>query len=116
VPREADIAAHVENEGCVNKLAQFFPRAYPVHIQVKVLASRLGARRFVETAVVEFATSTEALFASTLPVEFNDHVRIEESDGSLIAEASVVAVQYHQNRKAVAVRFLTAPRHWILKP
>lgn len=116
MPREAGIASDVENEGCVSKLAQFFPRAYPVQIQVKVLAPRLGARKFVETTVVEFATSTEALFASTLPVEFNDHVRVEEIDGSLIAEASVVAVQYHQDRKAVAVRFLTSPRHWILKP
>lgn len=116
MPREAGVASDVHTEGCVDKLAQFFPRACPVRIQVKVLAPHLGARRLVETTVVEFATSREALFASTLPLEFDDHVGLEEMDGSLIAEASVVAVQYHHNRKAVAVRFLTSPRHWILKP
>ncbi|HXN23290.1 MAG TPA: hypothetical protein VOA41_11175 [Candidatus Dormibacteraeota bacterium] len=116
MPREGGLTEDVASESCVEKLAQFFPRARPVRIQVKVLAPGLGARRFVETSVVEFATSKEALFASTLPLEFDDHVRVEEIDGALIAEASVVAVQYHQSRKAVAVRFLTAPRHWILEP
>lgn len=116
MPGEAGIDSNVASEGCVDKLAQFFPRACPVAIQVKVLASRVGVRKLVETTVVEFATLMEALFASTLPLEFSDQVRMEEIDGSLIAEASVVAVQYHQNRKAVAVRFLTVPRHWILNP
>ncbi len=116
MPRQVCVASDVETESCVHKLAQFFPHACPVRIQVKVLAPRLGARRFVESTVVEFATSAEALFVSTLPLEFDDHVRLQEIDGSLIAEASVVAVQYHQNRKAVAVRFLASPRHWILKP
>jgi hypothetical protein len=116
VPREAGIVSDVASKDCVDKLAQFFPSACPVRIQVKLLAARVGARRFVETTVVEFATSREALFASTLPLEFDDHVRVEEIDGALIAEASVVAVQYHQNRKAVAVRFMTPPRHWILRP
>lgn len=116
MPRQSGVAADVASESCVEKLAQFFSRACPVRIQIKVLATRLGARKFVETTVVEFATPKEALFASTLPLEFDDRVRIEEIDGGLIGEASVVAVQYHENRKAVAVRFLTAPRHWILEP
>lgn len=114
--RDAVVVSDVGSESCVEKLAQFFPHACPVRIQVKLVAPRLGARTIVETTVVEFATSTEALFSSTLPFEFDDHVRVQEIDGSLIAEATVIAVQYHQNRKAVAVRFVTSPRHWVLQP
>lgn len=115
MPREAGLVTDVRSESCVDKLAQFFPQACPVRIQVKLMAPRLGARTFVETTVVEYATPTEALFTSTLPFEFDDRLRVQEIDGALIAEAAVVAVQYHQNRKAVAVRFLTTPRHWVLK-
>jgi len=56
------------------------------------------------------------LFASTLPLEFEDRVRILNSDGSLDAGAKVVAVRYHDGRKAVATRFVGDVGNWIIKP
>jgi hypothetical protein len=49
------------------------------------------------------------------PLEFADRVLIESNDGSLHAEASVVAVQYHPERTAIAVRFLKHVPNWIVK-
>jgi hypothetical protein len=51
-----------------------------------------------------------------LPLEFEDHVRVSNSDGSLDARATVVAVRYHDGRKAVAARFLAEVGNWIIKP
>jgi hypothetical protein len=69
-----------------------------------------------EQTVIEFGTRQEVLFASTLPLEFEDHVRIVNSDGSLDARATVVAVRYHQGHKAVATRFEGEVQNWIIKP
>jgi len=52
------------------------------------------------------ARTREVLFAVDRPLEFADRVLVESTDGSLHAEASVVAVQYHPERTVVAVRFL----------
>ena len=56
------------------------------------------------------------LFASALPLDFDDHVRLRNSDGSLDAEASVVAVQFGEGGTAVAVRFTTDVPNWIIQP
>jgi hypothetical protein len=69
-----------------------------------------------EATVIEFGTPTEVLFASALPLEFAETLRLQNSDGSLDTEASVVAVQYHNGRTAVAARFTRNVPHWIVKP
>ena len=102
-------------ENCVSKLAQFFPQATPVRIPVQVVAPRPGGNSISEGTVIEFGTPSEALFMSTLPLEFDDHIRMLERNGDLVAEAAVVAVQYHDGRKAVAVRFLSSPRRWMME-
>jgi hypothetical protein len=108
--------AHLSgSESCVAKLAEFFPQAAPVRIPVQVVAPKPGGRSISEGTVIEFGTPSEALFASTLPLEFDDRIRLLEQNGDLVAEAAVVAVQYHDGRKAVAVRFLSAPRRWMMK-
>lgn len=66
--------------------------------------------------MIEFGTTQEVLFASTLPLEFEDRLRLLNSDGSLDARATVVAVRYHQGRKAVAARFVDDVQNWIIKP
>jgi len=66
--------------------------------------------------VIEFGTPNEVLFASTLPLEFEDRIRLLNSDGSLDARATVVAVRYHGGRKAVAARFVGQVENWIIKP
>ena len=92
-----------------------FPEATAVRIPVRVTALRGNARALAERTVIEFGTAHEVLFDSVLPLEFEDHVQIENSDSSLRAEATVVAVQYDGRRKAVAARFLREVSNWIIK-
>lgn len=107
-PRQAD-------ESLVGRLAQFFPEATAVRIPVHVTGSDAQGHSFSEHTLIEFGTPSEVLFASSLPLEFDDRVRLENSDASLSAEAAVVAVQYHNGKVAVAVRFLREIPNWIIK-
>ncbi|MFY9530996.1 MAG: hypothetical protein WBC04_16415 [Candidatus Acidiferrales bacterium] len=113
--RDAGVVCFPAREISVAKLAQLFPDASPVRIPVQVTTLRDGAEKLKESTLIEFGTPMEILFASTLPLEFDDKVRVKNSDGSLEAEASVVAVQYHDGRKAVAARFLAEVGNWIIK-
>ncbi len=70
---------------------------------------------FFQNTVIEFGTPREVLFMVDRPLEFADRVLVESTDGSLHAEASVVAVQYHPERTAVAARFLKHVPNWIVK-
>ena len=96
-------------------LAALFPEATAVRIPVRVTALRGNARPLAERTVIEYGTAREVLFDSVLPLEFEDRVQIENSDSSLRAEATVVAVQYDGRRKAIAARFLTEVSNWIIK-
>ena len=69
-----------------------------------------------ESTVIEYGTSREVLFAAGIPLEFADRVRVQNSDGSLDTEASVVAVQYGSGRTAVGARFTQKVENWIVKP
>ena len=95
-------------------LAQFFPEASPVRIPVRVTGLKQGVALSEET-VIEFGTADEALFASSLPLEFEDGLKLENTDGSLSAEATVVAVQYQQGRTAIAARFVRHIANWIIQ-
>jgi hypothetical protein len=48
-------------------------------------------------------------------LEFADRVLVESNDGTLHAEACVVAVQYHPRQTVVAARFLKDVPNWIVK-
>jgi hypothetical protein len=107
----------------VADLARFFPEATPVRIPVQFTrtadtteGNRLRTLCAQESTIIEFGTSREVLFACATPLEFADVVHLRNSDGSLDAEASVVAVQYHPGATSVAARFLTAVPNWIVKP
>jgi len=113
--RETRSALISEEESCVEKLAQLIPHAIAVRIPVQVTALRAGGQNLKESTLIEFGSPTEVIFASTLPLEFNDRVRLQDSDGSLHVEALVVAVQYGEGRRAVAARFVAAVRNWIIK-
>jgi len=67
-----------------------------------------------EATVIEFGASEHAIFLSTLPLEFDDRVRLVETREGRQAEAIVVAVQYHDGRKAVAVKFLQGAYNWMI--
>jgi hypothetical protein len=133
VPNQA--AARALEPDIVSRLARFFPEATPVRIPIKL--SRTQSRDngngnsnsngngdptarehenvFFQNTVIEFGTAHEVLFVLDRPLQFADRVLVESNDGSLHAEAFVVAVQYHLERTAVAVRFLKNVPNWIVK-
>jgi hypothetical protein len=110
------VASVLTDQTCVEKLAELFPSASPVRIPVRVTTVSTGRRRLQEQTVIEFGTAQEVLFSSTLPLEFEDRVRLVNSDGSLDARATVVAVRYHGGAKAAAARFVGEVANWIIKP
>jgi hypothetical protein len=113
--RQSAIAS-ADDQTCVAKLAHLFPSASPVRLPVRVITMGTGRQSLQEQTVIEFGTSQEVLFSSTLPLEFEDRVRLTNSDGSLDASAKVVAVRYHDGAKAVAARFVGQVENWIIKP
>ena len=62
---------------------------------------------------MEFGTEEYAIFLSKLALEFDDRVRVVRDGGGRPAEAAVIALQYHEGRKAVAVRFLDRTCEWM---
>jgi hypothetical protein len=135
VPNQA--IARASQAEIVGRLARFFPEATPVRIPVTLSRTHYNQngtscgsgdnhgpcnvgehnqeKVFFQNTVIEFGTPHEVLFAVDRPLEFADHVFLEATDGSLSAEASVVAVQYHPERTVVAARFLENVPNWIVK-
>ena len=116
--QEATATARTANSN-VAGLARFFPEATPMRIPVQFVRTGVEPSSFPssfdENTVIEFGTSREVLFACSVPLEFADIVRLRNCDGSLDAEASVVAVQYHPGKTIVAARFLREVPNWIVK-
>jgi len=134
VPNQA--TARALEPDIVSRLARFFPEAIPMRIPIRLsrtqsngngkggsgngdLTSREHGSEsenvFFQETVIEFGTPRDVLFVLDRPLEFADRVLVESNDGSLRAEAFVVAVQYHLERTAVAVRFLKNVPNWIVK-
>jgi hypothetical protein len=116
VRRSSEATVTESEQDCAEKLARFFPHASRVRIPVQVMALRAGSTKLREATVLEFGAAEHAIFLSTLPLEFDDRVRIERDRNGCTADAAVVAVQYHEGRKAVAVRFLQGPCAWVTQP
>lgn len=115
MPKAATARIRSSSESSTSKLAKFFPDATPVRIPVRLTRIASESNTYSESTVIEFGTASEVLFASTLPLEFADILRLQNSDGTLDAEARVVAVQYNGDRKAVAARFTQPVTNWIVK-
>lgn len=116
VRQSGEVTLIASEQGCAEQLARFFPGANRVRVPVQVTALRAGAARLREATFVEFSGAEHAIFLSTLPLEFHDRVRIERERSAGAADASVVAVQYYEGRKAVAVRFLQGSCAWVTQP
>ena len=115
--RSTETAVSEHELGCAEQLARFFPGAAAVRVPVQVTALRGGRARLREATVLEFGGTQHAIFLSTLPLEFEDRVRLErDSNGAAVADATVVAVQYHEGRKAVAVKFTQGLCDWVTQP
>jgi len=141
VPNQA--TARALEPDIVSRLARFFPDATPVRIPIKLSRTQssnngngngngnananangngdqtaheqASENVFFQDTVIEFGTPQEVLFVLDRPLQFADRVLVESNDGTLHAEAFVVAVQYHLERTAVAVRFLKHVPNWIVK-
>jgi hypothetical protein len=115
VGKSGTSALVANDKGCAEQLARFFPQARAVRIPVQVTSARGGATNLREATIVEFSSAHHAIFLSTLPLEFGDRVRLEARPQGYQTEASVDAVQYHEGRKAVAVRFFQGPCDWVVR-
>src|SRR4029077_8130006 len=134
VPNQA--TARALEPDIVSRLARFFPEAIPMRIPIRLsrtqsngngkggsgngdLTSREHGSEsenvFFQETVIEFGTPRDVLFVLDRPLEFADRVLVESNDGSLRRDTFVVAVQYHLERTAVAVRFLKNVPNWIVK-
>ncbi len=115
VAHDGRLASENAGEKFVAKLAQFFPGASPVRVPVQITGGEIGGVSLTENTVIEYGTAKEVLFASSLPLEFADQLRLRNADGSLEADVYVVALQYHSGRTAVAARFAHEVANWIVK-
>jgi hypothetical protein len=106
------MALPVAEAECVEQLAQFFPLTKRIHMAAEVTALRAGGKKLHEKVIVEFGGEDHAIFRSALPIEFDDHVTLATLNGRTEAEATVIAVQYHEGCKAVAVRIASGARAW----
>ena len=96
----------------VSQLAQFFPTATPVRLPVNIIAETGESER----TMIEFGTSREVLFASKLPLEFGQRVRVRNLDASLDIEACIVAMRLQRDHTVFAARFTHEVANWIVKP
>jgi hypothetical protein len=105
-----------DERDCSEQLARFFPKLSPVRIPVRVTPLRSRQVCPQEATVVEFGNEDYAIFLSKLALEFDDKVRLVRDGGGRPVEATVIALQYHDGRKAVAVRFSERPCDWMMRP
>ena len=121
-----DQANHVEKRGitklqraasvCTDRLARFFPEVESVEVRALLTPLRGAAGTVCESVLVEFASAEKAIFQSSLPLEFNDRVQLTQANGSRKVEGTVIAVQYHEGQKAVAVQFVNGQSAWVNQP
>jgi hypothetical protein len=116
VKRSAGVALPEQEQGCAEQLARFFPQTSAVHVPIRVTALRAGSTNLREAATIEFGSAGLAIFLSALPLEFDDRVQLERDRKGRAVEATVIAVQYHEGRKAVAVKFTKGPCDWVTQP
>jgi hypothetical protein len=116
LPSQAVSQVRTGADSAVARLARFFPSASPVRLPVFLTRLGVGGGALNENIVIEFGTPKEVLFATELPLEFADELRLENSDRSFAAEVSVVAVQYQSGKTVVAARFMREVPNWIVKP
>lgn len=124
--------------GDAARLASLFPEAVPMRMPVRVfhlnvdesMAGLAPQQRLAisgpgenhvltasgsEETVIQFGTDREVIFVSALGLDFEDRVRVENADGSLNVEATVVAMHVANGQTAVAARFASAVKNWIIQ-
>jgi hypothetical protein len=102
--------------GSVEMLARFFPETTRVRVAAQVTVFRGPSTKLHETTVVEFASSNHAIFVSSLPLEFDDRLRLHRDRSDAPLNASVVAMHYYDGHKVVAVKLVETPSNWVTRP
>lgn len=105
----------IEPEDCVEELARFFPGRMQVRIPVRVCKGSSAKTAPVEETMIEFGTAEEVLFVSSLPLDFEDIVRVRNADGSLDITAKIVAMHLYHDKMAIAAKFLEDVPNWVIK-
>src|SRR5258707_4042498 len=117
VKRSTQVAVSEHEPDCAEQRTRFFTGMAEVRVPVQVAAIRGGGSKLREATVLEFAASQHAIFLSRLPLEFDDHVCVERDPrGAPTADATVVAVEYHQGRKAVGGKITQGLGDWMMQP
>ena len=113
---------HVENPGPLvqeksglRRLVELFPGATPMRIRICVVVPRGKGQGLEEKTEIEYGTSRMVFFESRLPLELDDKFHLRNSDGSLDADAIVVGLHFSEGCRAIAARFATEVRNWILR-
>jgi len=65
-----------------------------------------GDEPLEENTAIEYGTDKMVFFESRLPLELEDKFHLQNSDGSLAADAFVVGLHFIGCRRAVAIRFV----------
>ena len=102
-------------KSALRRLVELFPDAIAMRIPVLVTAPRGRGQDLEENTAIEFGTSRIVFFESRLPLELDDKLCLENADGSLQTEAIVVALRLNEGKRAVAARFTSEVRNWIVR-
>jgi hypothetical protein len=86
-----------------------------MRISILISVMRGEGHLMEESTVIEFGTSMMVFFESRLPLELADKFHLENSDRSLGTDAVVVAVRDGVSHRAIAARFMTEVRNWIIQ-
>jgi hypothetical protein len=105
-----------DERGCAEQLAKFFPGLPATRFMVRVQSTRPGREKLQESTVVEYGAGQFAIFMTTLPLEFDERVQLARNGKRQPVEAAVIALQYHEGTKAVAVRFVEGTWDWMMQP
>jgi hypothetical protein len=102
-------------KSALRRLVELFPDAIAMRIPVLVSVPRGRGQDLEENTAIEYGTSRIVFFESRLPLELDDKLRLENTDGSLQTEAAVVALRLNEGKRAVAARFVSEVRNWIVR-
>lgn len=104
-----------EESTALRLLTELFDGATPMRIPIVVVVPRGKGQGLEERTVIEFGTSTMVFFESRLPLELEDKLQLKKANGSLVADAIVVALRLNGGSRVIAARFAAEVRNWIIQ-
>jgi hypothetical protein len=110
-----DRKSRPREESALRRLVELFPDAVSMRIPVQVVVPRERGQGLEENTAIQYGTSRIVFFESRLPLELDDKLYLQNSDGSLGTEAIVVALRLNDGKRAIAARFVAEVRNWIIQ-